>query len=219
MFEKVTYSCGHEGKIEVYGKADKRNYVISMKERDLCPECYKKQQQEITIKETKESGFPELNGSEKQIDWANQIRIKASKDLADTEKNARQWKLLKSLNRTTIETEIEEIQKEIKNYFETTTEAKEYIDNRGNYNLEFFYKKINKIIGGNKMDYREIKELEKSFDSYVEDRFVLMGKRMLKEYKENKDSKSPKLNKEQMEILADDIFTIQLATSLYSKSK
>ena len=33
MFEKVTYRCGHEGEIEVYGKADKRNYVVSMKER------------------------------------------------------------------------------------------------------------------------------------------------------------------------------------------
>ena len=69
------------------------------------------------------------------------------------------------------------------------------------------------------MNYRDIRENKLKFDSYVEDRFVLMGKRMLNEYKENKDSKSPKLSKEQMEILADDIFTIQLATSLYSKSK
>ena len=69
------------------------------------------------------------------------------------------------------------------------------------------------------MTRREINEAGDKFNSYVEDRFVLMGKRMLNEYKENKDSKSPKLSKEQMEILADDIFTIQLATSLYSKSK
>ena len=144
MFEKITYSCGHEGEIEVYGKADKRNYIVSMKERDLCPECYKKQQQEITIKETKESGFPELSGSEKQIDWANQIRIKAFKEFSDKERNARQLKLLKLIKRVPEETTTETIEKEIKNYFETTTEAKEYIDNRGNYNLEFFYKKINK---------------------------------------------------------------------------
>ena len=65
-----------------------------------------------------------------------------------------------------------------------------------------------------------IKEENKlKFDSYVEDRFVLMGKRMISEYEENMNSKSPKLSKEQIEILADDIFTIQLATSLYSKSK
>ena len=141
MFEKVTYRCGHEGEIEVYGKVDKRNYIVSMKERDLCPECYKKEQQEKISKETKEIGFPELNGSEKQISWANQIRLNASKDLSDTEKNARKLKLLKLIKRVPAETTIEEIEKEIKNYFETTTSAKEYIDNRGNYNLEFFYKK------------------------------------------------------------------------------
>ena len=69
------------------------------------------------------------------------------------------------------------------------------------------------------MNYRDIKENKLKFDSYVEDRFVLMGKRMISEYEENMNSKSPKLSKEQIEILADDIFTIQLATSLYSKSK
>ena len=69
------------------------------------------------------------------------------------------------------------------------------------------------------MNYRDIKENKLKFDSYVEDRFVLIGKRMISEYEENMNSKSPKLNKEQMEMLADDIFTIQLATSLYSKSK
>ena len=69
------------------------------------------------------------------------------------------------------------------------------------------------------MNYRDIRENELKFDSYVEDKFVLMGKRMISEYEENMNSKSPKLSKEHMEILADDIFTIQLATSLYSKSK
>ena len=69
------------------------------------------------------------------------------------------------------------------------------------------------------MNYRDIKENKLKLDSYVEDRFVLMGKRMISEYEENMNSKSPKLSKEQIEILEDDIFTIQLATSLYSKSK
>ena len=42
------------------------------------------------------------------------------------------------------------------------------------------------------MNYREIKENELKFDSYVEDRFVLMGKRMISEYEKNMNSKSPK---------------------------
>ena len=69
------------------------------------------------------------------------------------------------------------------------------------------------------MNYREIKENELKFDLYVEDRFVLMGKRMLSEYKKNLLLKSPRISRRQMEILEDDIFTIQLATSLYSKLK
>ena len=69
------------------------------------------------------------------------------------------------------------------------------------------------------MNYRDIKESELKFDSYVEDIFVLMGKRMLSEYKKNLLLKSPRISRRQMEILEDDIFTIQLATSLYSKLK
>ena len=69
------------------------------------------------------------------------------------------------------------------------------------------------------MNYRDIKENKLKFDSYVEDRFVLMGKRMLSEYEKNLLLKSPRISRRQMEILEDDIFTIQLATSLYSKLK
>ena len=69
------------------------------------------------------------------------------------------------------------------------------------------------------MNYREIKENEKKFNEYIEDRFVLMGKRMISEYEKNLHLKSPRISKRQMEILEDDIFTIQLATSLYSKLK
>ena len=69
------------------------------------------------------------------------------------------------------------------------------------------------------MNYRDIKENKLKFDSYVEDRFVLMGKRMISEYEKKFHLKSPINSKAQMEILADDIFTIQLAISLYSKLK
>ena len=42
---------------------------------------------------------------------------------------------------------------------------------------------------------------------------------MLSEYEKNLHLKSPRISKRQIEILEDDIFTIQLATSLYSKLK
>ena len=42
---------------------------------------------------------------------------------------------------------------------------------------------------------------------------------MISEYEKKFHLKSPNISKRQMEILEDDIFTIQLATSLYSKLK
>ena len=69
------------------------------------------------------------------------------------------------------------------------------------------------------MDFKEIRENEKKFNGYVEDVFTRVGKNMLKEYKENKEAENPKLNKEEMETLANYIFTMQLATSMYSTKK
>ena len=69
------------------------------------------------------------------------------------------------------------------------------------------------------MDFKEIRENKKKFNGYVEDVFTRVGKNMLKEYKENKEAENPKLNKEEMETLANYIFTMQLATSMYSTKK
>ena len=71
----IKYSCGHEGTIEVFGKAEERERKIKyFEEYGLCPDCYKAE------KKTEEKAFaeghelPELKGSEKQISWANKIR-------------------------------------------------------------------------------------------------------------------------------------------------
>lgn len=75
MKVNITYSCGHEGTIEVFGKAEERERKIKyFEEYGLCPDCYKAE------KQTEEKAFaeghklPELKGSEKQISWANKIR-------------------------------------------------------------------------------------------------------------------------------------------------
>ena len=69
------------------------------------------------------------------------------------------------------------------------------------------------------MDNKEIREYEKKFNFYKEDRFILMGKRLLEEYKTNKESKIQFLNREQMEVLEDDIFTINLVITFLSTLK
>lgn len=81
MKVNITYSCGHEGTIEVFGKAEERERKIKyFEEYGLCPDCYKaeKQGEEKSFAEKYE--LPELKGSEKQISWANKIRKEKIKE-------------------------------------------------------------------------------------------------------------------------------------------
>lgn len=76
----ITFSCGHEGTIEVFGKAEEREQKIKyLKEFGLCSACYKaeKQAEEKSFAEKYE--LPELQGSEKQISWAESIRMEKIK--------------------------------------------------------------------------------------------------------------------------------------------
>ena len=40
----VTYSCGHEGRVELFGKTTDRMKKIEWLETTLCPECYAREQ-------------------------------------------------------------------------------------------------------------------------------------------------------------------------------
>ena len=69
----VTYSCGHTGTVELYGKTSERESKIRWYETTaVCPECYKKQQEEAAETITKYD-LPELGGSEKQVAWAKKL--------------------------------------------------------------------------------------------------------------------------------------------------
>lgn len=72
-----TYSCGHQGWINVIGPRKNRKYIIEKKFRGLCPDCYqevRKKDQERAKKIARENEYPDLEGSEKQIEWAISIR-------------------------------------------------------------------------------------------------------------------------------------------------
>lgn len=78
----VTFSCGHTVTISLYGKeSDRQRKIKWYEENGLCPDCYKKQIEESrkaaaeeAADEAKALGLAELQGSEKQISWANSIR-------------------------------------------------------------------------------------------------------------------------------------------------
>ena len=75
MKVNITYSCGHEGTIEVFGKAEERERKIKyFEEYGLCPDCYKAEKQDEEKEFAGKHELPKLNGSGKQISWANKIR-------------------------------------------------------------------------------------------------------------------------------------------------
>ena len=77
MKYQVTYACGHEGRVDLFGKHSEREYKLEQFARDICPECAAAQRakkDEEAIVAAKASGLPELEGSEKQVAWATRIR-------------------------------------------------------------------------------------------------------------------------------------------------
>ena len=82
---QITYSCGHEGEIQLFGKMTERDRKIKWLESEgLCPECYKAKQaaerEEASAKAheaAKDMGLPALKGSERQVAWAETIRQSA----------------------------------------------------------------------------------------------------------------------------------------------
>jgi len=77
------YSCGHEGRTNIIGPMKNREWIREQRFSRLCPDCYEKEKREKIEKEnaeavqkSKELELPELTGTEKQIAWANALRIK-----------------------------------------------------------------------------------------------------------------------------------------------
>lgn len=76
-----TFSCGHEGRVNIIGPGKDREWKKERAFEKLCPECYEKhliEQREKANKEAaekaKEMELPVLSGTEKQVAWANTLR-------------------------------------------------------------------------------------------------------------------------------------------------
>lgn len=78
-----TYLCGHKGLVNVIGKHSERQRKIDAAFSHVCPECAKIEREKKIAEENKralelsvEYDFPKLSGTEKQVAWANTIRLK-----------------------------------------------------------------------------------------------------------------------------------------------
>lgn len=71
----VTYSCGHTGTVQLYGKTEERERKIKYyEEYGLCPECYKKQKQE----ENEKMGLVLCSTIEYELSRKGEIQVQLS---------------------------------------------------------------------------------------------------------------------------------------------
>jgi hypothetical protein len=74
MKYSITHICGHGEEYYITGRRDYKEWRIKCLEQELCPECKKKEELERIKKIEEEFGLQDLQGSEKQIEWARTIR-------------------------------------------------------------------------------------------------------------------------------------------------
>lgn len=70
----ITHTCGHDSEAKLVGPASKVNPQIASLESRLCMDCYKSKQAEVAKVITQGRVLPDLEGSDKQVAWANTIR-------------------------------------------------------------------------------------------------------------------------------------------------
>ena len=76
MKDYVTFSCGHTGEVQLFGSnKDRERKIKWYEESALCPECYKRQQEERCKALAAEYNMPQMTGaSDKQIVVAESLR-------------------------------------------------------------------------------------------------------------------------------------------------
>lgn len=72
----VKHTCGCEHTYNLFGKHTDRDRTITWLEGQVCPSCKRAAEEEAAKEITEGMELPELEGSPKQIAWANTIRAK-----------------------------------------------------------------------------------------------------------------------------------------------
>lgn len=118
-----TYSCGHEGRVNVVGPNKTREWKINKHFAGICEECLQIKREEENKKAAllaKEMDLVDLQGSEKQVGWANTLRNN----------------LINKFEKYLSDAELSEDDKDTAQYvldyiLVTTNKASSYIDMRG----------------------------------------------------------------------------------------
>lgn len=89
----ITYACGHDGQVELFGPNKERQWKLKKHAEGLCPDCEKKRIHEEVLRlkeEWKQTELPELQGPDMQIYKGSIVRTAqletARQKMAETEK-------------------------------------------------------------------------------------------------------------------------------------
>ncbi len=144
-----TYSCGHDGRINIVGPQKDRQAKADYYFSGLCPECLEKERKaaqekanEYALEKSSKMEWPALTGSEKQVAWANTLRL-ASYEKYDTYIHKADDSKLKSIKLkikgeiVIISTSKEELSIALDYAVQIHTDAIFWIENRDNNTLFF----------------------------------------------------------------------------------
>jgi len=170
-----TFHCGCEGRVNVTGPTKNRQWIADNKFENFCDECKKQNFLERFEKEkneaeekSKEMELPRLEGTEKQIAWANIIRQKYIDYITSKVIYIhKEYKILyfsESIDNVFENMNMKKINsiEVIDVLINKITSAKFYIDNRDSINN--ISRKLYEILDEQKTEVKEEKELEKKIE-------------------------------------------------------
>lgn len=89
----IKYSCGHTGRIELFGKTcDRERKIEYLEKYGNCPDCYRKQVEKDMIEFENKYDLPKIDGvSEKQIHYARKLRYELANGSENIIDEFRSW--------------------------------------------------------------------------------------------------------------------------------
>lgn len=129
---RVTHTCGHTSTVTAYNRKE-CDYRAERAESELCWDCYREQQQGAAAERTAELNLIPLVGTEKQIAWANSIRLKVLADIPKVLRASAEYAeaaRAQSPERAAEINAVEALVEKAGDRLRTETSAKWWIDNR-----------------------------------------------------------------------------------------
>lgn len=81
---QIEHTCGHIVTHNLTGKGSYRDWKKSQLESEICSDCWKANAAEAAAAKTAEVGLVPLSGTEKQVAWANSIRLEKLAEIDKT---------------------------------------------------------------------------------------------------------------------------------------